>query len=224
MDNSKIQSSFTHGSNGHTEKVNPFLACWTKPAATIKYIFPYWGDRFMHRLFMARGTTIMACLRMPWWVQNGADPIELAILLLLVGPIAGLFYGYATGSIFVWLVPKFGGRDAGHTGFRICTAWSLPWPVLGGVACTLICWLLFPEELPLPKPPVDYFSVSLGFGLMGCTMIISFFQRSISISAVSGLPLSRSLAVNLIAFFVFSVPASLVVGMYTGILTSVIDF
>lgn len=204
-------------------KIVPWTQVWVNPRFAIRRIFTQSGENGVHRLMMLRGMCTLAALRMPYWVQNRPEAIEVMILVFLVGPIAGLFFTYAYSGILGPLVRRSTGLNIPNSHLRIGIAWSFLPVIVGTLLFLLLCWLLYPEVLPLPKPPFDYYSVGIGAAIMSAGFVWTFLIRTLMTAEVTRMSAGKSFLFNFISLVCTDLPIVGVFLLYYTILGRVID-
>jgi hypothetical protein len=214
----------TGGNPEIIQKKTPWLDLWFSPAKVTHRIFATLGENRIHRLMMLRGILALAAVRAPFWVQNKPDPLEVILLLCLIGPIIGLFFCYALSGALGAMVRKASGLNVPNSYVRIGIAWSFLPSILGTLGFFICCFALYPEVLPMPKPPYDYFSVQTGLIFMGLGMLWSLWIRVVMTSEIAGLSRVSSLWVNLLALLATDIPIAAVVYIYSVMMTQILDF
>lgn len=202
----------------------PWKDIWFSPASVTHRIFKTTGENRVHRLMMIRGLLAIAALRSPFWVQNAPDPLEVAILVFIIGPITGLFFSYALSGALGSLVRKFSGQNVLNVSLRIGIAWSFLPVIAGTVVFIILCFALFPETLPLPKPPFDYYSVGLGLVFVAVGMLYSFFLRVVMTAEISGISRIASLWLNVLALLITGLPIAGIIYVYAVMIGQILDF
>jgi hypothetical protein len=205
-------------------RINPWIQSWLKPRFAIRRIFSQQGENWIHRLMMLRGMLSITALRIPFWVQNRPEIIEVLILVLLVGPIAGLFFTYLYSGFLGPMMRKSLKLEVPNSSLRIGIAWSYIPVIIGTIIYCILCWALYPEVLPMPKPPFDYHSVSIGAAFMGAGFLLSFWIRVSMTSEISTMDTGRSFLFNLISLFLTDLPIFFFVYLYASMLGQVLDF
>lgn len=146
-------------------KISPWWGIWVQPRATIRHLVE--TDPKMHFWVLAVFYGVVRVVS--WGIQIGIgdyfQPAEVALFILFVGPLAGIFGIYVTGALLQISGRMFGGEATG-TQIRAVLAWAaVPMSVLSFVGMFPLLSLFGSRIFTSSDPQVA--AVLLGQGTVG---------------------------------------------------------
>ena len=201
---------------GSAERMNPWLSIFSKPTATLDYVWRKYPEDFVHRIFIVSGFVAALGIRMPDWLNLQPHPIGVMIQMLLFAPIVGVVAMYVFAAI-MRLFGRLLGQRVDSNRSKVMAAWTnLPF---------IVTWVIFiisyfTIELTGTAPKVE--GMWLGQTLTGWLPIIlaspfwiwSIFVRIQGIAWLFGFSKVKSLTTWVLTTLFSYVPAILITYVY----------
>jgi len=103
---------------------NLFVQIFRRPTEAVKWALENAPETFVHRNFVLAAVAMVLMLRVPSWITDGANPIEVMIMVLVAPALAGVMQGYiqsaAVRNFAKWMFSK----TIHKTEMRAVMAWS----------------------------------------------------------------------------------------------------
>ena len=204
---------------------NRWLGMLTKPLEILQYIFRYQPDFGVHRNLILTGMLFALGSRLPDWLAKGSHPIEVMIILLVIGPFAGLLSGYIFAAVST-TVGKWVSPVSDKKQMRTAIAWSgFPFAVAYGLFSLtyLIGFYLRPdpvEKFLIGNAPIGWVPVALA----GLVFLYAIWVRWRSIGYTIQNSLGRAILCWLAAFIMTYGPLGILAYAYFGLYTKSLDW
>lgn len=185
-------------------KVNPFIAIWSRPRQAVRAAWAYFGDNMVHRMSMFVGVAMILVANLDRWLKYGAHPVELLLMFLLIGPIAGIIGTYILSAMVRSVGGWFGGKGPKQE-MLTAMAWSHLPMATSLILYSLISWGLFKFFPPIWNAgPSGYFIGSLVVGLI----LGAYFSyvRIMVIAEIHLISVTKAIATYFISFLLILTP------------------
>lgn len=185
-------------------KVNPFTAIWSRPRQAVRAAYAFHGDNMVHRMSMMVGVAMILVANLDRWLKYGAHPVELLLMFLLIGPIAGIIGTYIL-SAMVRTVGRWFGGTAPKPEMLTAMAWSHLPMATSLILYALISWGLYKFFPPVwNEGPSGYF---IGSIIAGVALGAYFsYVRIMAISEIHLISVAKATATYFISFLLILTP------------------